>query len=62
MRWLHNLSFPELTPGEIDVDAHKAVPVVKALMRSVGVEHFCLEQLAAEEVMQDERRHGALAL
>ena len=62
MGGLHNLPFPELTPGEIDIDTYEAVPVVKALVRSVGVVYLCLEQLAPEEVMQDECRDGALAL
>jgi hypothetical protein len=32
VRRLHHLPLPELTSGEIDVDAREAVPVVKTLM------------------------------
>ena len=60
MRLLHDFMGGELLSGEVHIDSSQSVPVVKSLSFAVLVVHFGLEQLAAHQVVHDQRSHRAL--
>src|ERR1700683_756423 len=60
MRLLYDLIGGELLSGEVDIDSSQSVPVVESLSFAAVVVHFGLEQLAAHQVVHDQRSRRAL--